>query len=482
MERRREIRDPIHGFIYRTETEQKLMDTQVFQRLRGIKQLALANLVYPGAMHTRFDHSVGVMHVAGRMAEQLTDSRELVELARVTALLHDVGHGPFSHVSEDILDRYYDQTKVKSKAKEKIHEQVTCSIIEKSQEIADILPKWQREKVIGLLLGNAGEQIAKDIISGPLDADKQDYLLRDSYFCGVKYGVFDLERLIGTLEGHRQDHEPTLVASSDGVYAVEQFVIAKYHMTQQVYRHKIRLATDAMIVRALELGIEEDRLDWLIRLYAYDGSEEYIQNFLEWDDARLMTSLVHPLKIEGLATELFRALRDRKLFKVVLDSSLRKDFTNPTTRDILSNIGSNTRLLKRAEQEIAEILAKDLDMKVNAHHVVVKGLATKSIREQSVNNERQILIKTPTGIIPFDQASLLFESLNAGLGDPRILVYAPVNLPDPATKVQRMEELGQKVRECLSKLAELEATVVGDEEGGENGIRADSRQDNSVTT
>lgn len=195
-----ELRDPIHGFIQRSDLEARVIDTSVFQRLRGIKQLALANLVYPGANHTRFDHSIGVMHVAGRLALQLlgAESTEKIQLVRLTALLHDVGHGPFSHVAEKILDESFDTGKVKPENREKIHELIACQIIESNQELAEHLGSAVKEQIIKALKGVEADALIKGIVSGPLDADKQDYLLRDSYFCGVKYGVFDLERLIGT--------------------------------------------------------------------------------------------------------------------------------------------------------------------------------------------------------------------------------------------------------------------------------------------
>lgn len=109
----REIRDPVHGFIHRTPLEEEIIDTPLFQRLRRIKQLALASMVYPGALHTRFDHSLGVMHLADRLSERLLDDdRETKRIMRLAALLHDVGHGPFSHVSETIIDKFYDKEKV----------------------------------------------------------------------------------------------------------------------------------------------------------------------------------------------------------------------------------------------------------------------------------------------------------------------------------------------------------------------------------
>lgn len=124
----REIRDPVHGFIYRTSLEETIIDTGIFQRLRSIKQLAMASLVYPGALHTRFEHSLGVMHLAGKLCQQLLTDQDGIEqtrIVRLAALLHDIGHGPFSHVSESVLEVFYDREKIKPKATEKIHELLT---------------------------------------------------------------------------------------------------------------------------------------------------------------------------------------------------------------------------------------------------------------------------------------------------------------------------------------------------------------------
>lgn len=125
------------------------------------------------------------------------------------------------------------------------------------------------------------EPLFRSIVSGPLDADKQDYLLRDSYFCGVKYGVFDLQQL------HRElvvvldpaDGRKQLMVSADGVHALEQFVLAKYYLTAQVYSHRVRLVTDQMVVRAITLGIEEDKIPLLRELYSYDGEARFVENY-----------------------------------------------------------------------------------------------------------------------------------------------------------------------------------------------------------
>ncbi len=181
------LRDPVHNFIALREIEVKLLATPLMQRLRGVRQLAMANLVYPGAVHTRFDHSLGVCHVAGLMAECLNLNPDHTELVRLAALLHDLGHGPFSHVSEYALERYANREAIPpDQKKEKIHELVTARLIQHDPDIAHYLSEDMRGQIVRLLAAGHGPPLLRSIVSGPLDADKQDYLLRDSRFCGVR--------------------------------------------------------------------------------------------------------------------------------------------------------------------------------------------------------------------------------------------------------------------------------------------------------
>ena len=242
-----EMRDPIHGFIKVSRKERDLIDTKVFQRLRRIRQLAMTFLVYPGALHTRFDHSIGVMHIAGRICNKLQESEpnridaKDITLVRLAALLHDIGHGPFSHVSEHLLDEStYDKTD-KDKPREKIHEKITVDIIQTDPEINTILCNEERDFVIEMIEGKEKRwDWRRDIVSSELDADKMDYLLRDSYFAGVKYGLYDLEKLIESCLITKRPNTP-LAISSKGIYALEQLLLARHHMTQQVYWHRVSL-------------------------------------------------------------------------------------------------------------------------------------------------------------------------------------------------------------------------------------------------
>jgi hypothetical protein len=229
-----EVRDPVHGFIYREPLEQRIIDTCVFQRLRRLRQLALESLVYPGAVHTRFDHSIGALHLARGLCAKLLTTEDSRRLVRLSALLHDIGHGPFSHVSEPLLQRYSDKSKLKVKSMDEVHESISCGIILHNKELARLLSEEDREHIVGLLKGEYGFSLYKDIVSGPIDVDKQDYLLRDSHFCGVKYGLYDQGRLTDTLICHEDADDLILALSPHGIHPLEQFVLARYYMHTQV--------------------------------------------------------------------------------------------------------------------------------------------------------------------------------------------------------------------------------------------------------
>jgi HD superfamily phosphohydrolase len=414
------------------------------QRLRGVRQLAMAYMVYPGALHTRFDHSLGVTHVAGLLVDKLLDpsARRLIRLA---SLLHDVGHGPFSHVSEQILEEF--SHGVEAPIREKIHERLTANIIEHDAELADHIGYNTCLKVIQMLQGGGVESVERGIVSGPLDADKQDYLLRDSYFCGVKYGVFDLARLIDSLCLYDTGTERILAAKRAGVPAIEQFVMAKYYMAAQVYRHKLRLITDSMIVRALQLGIKKDNLPWLCELYSYDGTAKFIENFLQWDDARLLTALLHPIGTAGLATDILNRLQQRRLFKRVFSRNLR-DFAEPLFRASFPNASNQTRTV--IESEIAEYLSSQAGSRIDPDYVIVHHYGLKSVRQQSRNDEGSIIILDSDGPRKFEDASTLFRSIDESQNDQFVEIYAPY----PFRSKVEQRKLGQKFQEDIASLLE----------------------------
>lgn len=444
----REIRDPIHGFIERSSTEEKLIDTGAFQRLRSIKQLAMANLVYPGALHTRFDHSIGVMHIASKMLEHFNlNDDDKNKIVRYAALLHDIGHGPFSHVSEEILD-HYSRNKLSEKSLEKTHEAITCKIIEKNKEISKLLSDNQREEIINYIKGKNCDSIRRNIISGPLDADKQDYLLRDSYYCGVKYGIFDIDRLISQLSIISDKYHPSIGVTNEGIHALEQFVIAKYHMTSQVYRHKTRLVTDSMIVRAIRLGIDKDNLSFLKELYCFNDGDEYIDNYLNWDDNRLVNTIIFETNENLASKKLFQNLKYRKLFKRVF-SAEGVAFDRQLT-DFLFKNKNNDDVTKTLERKIAETISKEFSQHIDEEFVIFKMFSLKAIVEQAKDDEGTILVNIPSANpFSFFDSSELFKYIRDAQSQQFIEVYAPVKYISDEDKNNKKTLLHDKIKQII---------------------------------
>ena len=248
------FRDPIHGFIEADELEAALVRTRPMQRLRSIRQLGLTHLVFPGAEHSRFGHALGTMHLAGRVYDTLARAEEMPldpgsrararRLVRAAALLHDLGHAPFSHWAEDLFEDGID------------HEEMSRRLLA-GDEISDVFERFgdgvESSDVIRLLGDrlDGPERLLSPIVSGELDVDKMDYLLRDSLFCGVRYGNFDLDQVVSTVRPLYDDAtgEHRLGIDAEGLHAVESLILARYYMFTQVYFH--------VTGKALELHLNE---------------------------------------------------------------------------------------------------------------------------------------------------------------------------------------------------------------------------------
>ena len=271
-----EIRDPIHIFIHMDSNEREVLNSVPVQRLRYIHQLALTYQVYPGSTHRRFEHSLGVMELATRIFDVVMEEAnrtpkdfELIDKGfdynywrrtlRMAALVHDIGHSPFSHASEELFPEQWN------------HEKMTLALIE-SPEMSDI---WRKIKILPedvskLAVGpkyytsimDDHETILSEIISGDsFGADRMDYLLRDSYHSGVAYGRFDHYRLIETLrilpKEHEDSNEPALGVESGGLQSAEALLLARYFMFSQLYFHPIRRIYDIHLKDFLKMWLED---------------------------------------------------------------------------------------------------------------------------------------------------------------------------------------------------------------------------------
>lgn len=447
------IRDSVHGFMSFGDKERDLIDSIPLQRLRGIRQLAMASLVYPGAVHTRFDHTLGVAHLAGLMAEALDLDKDERRLVRFAALLHDVGHGPFSHVSETALERFaVRQALPEGQKNEKIHERVTADIIRQNPRLQEIIGRDDCEHIARLLSIGHGDPVLKAVISGPLDADKQDYLLRDSHFCGVSYGLFDSGQFFRSLVCNSTNNGRDLMVARDGVHAVEQYVLAKYHMTAMVYRHKVRLITDQMITRAIVLGVERDNIADLRSIYAYDGSSAFLDNYVQWDDARFIDTFSRGANASSRCGRMLERLRNRQLLKRVFRLSVKE--LAPEAREYALNIikAKYAAIRSQTEAEVAEQLAIEFKTSVDAGDVIVHSYAIRSAREMSRNDEAAVIVATPgQNVRTLEQESTLFASIDERLSDQYIEVYAPMEWKNHAEREQRLTHLVSTIKPILER-------------------------------
>jgi HD superfamily phosphohydrolase len=282
-----ELRDPIHQTIAFDDREKTVIDHPVFQRMRYVRQLGLSYLVYPGAAHDRFSHMLGAMCIAGRVWDNImevsgdvlrsvyadSDLAYFRTILRFAALLHDVGHAPFSHVSETLMPNFSELEipkgwyRTRQPARRAGHEDFSVMLIaalgrdpdvpidlKEAQDIASLVhhevtpsPRWSkrysgREGAIHTLLSS--------LISGELDVDRMDYLLRDSYYTGVSYGVYDMDHLVRNLGVAMIDGRSTLTIDSTAMRAFEDFLLARYHMFLQVYHHKTTSGFDHFLKQA----------------------------------------------------------------------------------------------------------------------------------------------------------------------------------------------------------------------------------------
>ena len=322
-----EIKDPVHGYVYITENEKEIIDSFPVQRLRRLRQLAGAEYVYPAANHTRFEHSVGVMYLAGRVMEnpkisQLISEDE-AEIVRIAALLHDVGHGPFSHVFEHLLDKL-----------DKTHEDMTLWII-KNSELKDTLNKlgYNAEEIGKLAIGRLHKPkkaFLDQIISSAVDVDKLDFIVRDTFHTGAEYGYIDIFRLIHALDVLDENLAVDLGALS----ALESFVIARIESFKSIYFHRVGRAAQIMLAMAMEKANEE------LGLTRFKTPEEY----LAMDDYTVWTMLKNCEK----SSEIIKNLERRRMLKCAYERSFYEKDT------MVSNIFGREAYRNQLQADIAK--------------------------------------------------------------------------------------------------------------------------------
>lgn len=299
------VLDNVHGFIWYTEAEEKIINSLIFKRLQSIKQLSLVNWVFPGSEHTRFIHSLGVMYIADRMAEALSLSIHERKIARLAGLLHDIGHYPLSHVcefpykkkmenlsetsfckdwNEDTLHRIHAyqfkaETEFMKTSKNGHHEEIGALIIQSSDFLREIITQECGSQAIDticdMITGNirddSGNELLVQLLHSELDADGIDYMLRDAMFSGTSFGSFELDQLISNLCYYEQDGKKILCINPKGIAAADQYLLNKFFSYSQVVFNKHTSILEWMA---------EQIVSWMQEKAAYFPARETLR--LDW--------------------------------------------------------------------------------------------------------------------------------------------------------------------------------------------------------
>jgi len=374
------IRDPIHDYIELDELALALIETPQMQRLRRIRQLGFSNLVYPGANHTRFEHSLGVYHLAKHLVKQVDEQQRNELLA--AALLHDIGHGPFSHATEDLILRYT----------RKSHEDIEEFL--RKGEISEILKEYSLSPS-AIAAHIRGDTDPGQIIHSEIDVDRMDYLVRDAHYTGVAFGLIDHVRLIHELKFN----ENRLVLNIGGLQAAESLLVSRFLMHPTVYFHHVSRIAESMCENAAQYMIE-------------GGLDP--QLFRRMDDCSFMMEMK---KAGGYASGIAERLDNRRLFKRALYTGF--DSVNVDVIKIRNN-------KKRVENEIAETVGID------------PGFVLVDIPEKPDIVEMKAQVMVNGKMISLDKASNLVASLEkAQLDNWRLGVFTPLEFREKVGIVAR---------------------------------------------
>ena len=316
---RKIINDPVYGFITVDDPLiYEIIAHPWYQRLRRIHQMAFASLVYPGAVHTRLHHSLGAYHLMGLALAELRHkdvdiTPEEERGAKIAILLHDIGHGPFSHALEKRLIKGVHHEDISTLILQLLNEQFGGQLQTAMDIFSDTYPK----------------PFLHQLVSGQLDVDRMDYLTRDSFFTGVSEGVIGYDRILKMLVVHNGD----LMIEEKAIYSVEKFLVARRLMYWQVYLHKTVVAAEKMLVRTIEraqeliasgvdLPVASDALDFFLKKHQPDGNFiKHLQKFAQLDDTDVLCTLKNwCTHFDVVLSRLSRGLIDRKLLKVKLAS------------------------------------------------------------------------------------------------------------------------------------------------------------------
>jgi len=348
MAKKKIFNDPVYGFIsFPTELIYDLIDHKYFQRLRRITQLGLTHYVYPGALHTRFHHALGALHLMTEAVQSLRDkgvaiSEEEYEAVCIAILLHDIGHGPYSHALEhSIIDIH--------------HEELSELFMKKLNQEFD----GKLELAISIFSGSYKKTFLHELVSSQLDMDRLDYLIRDSYFTGVAEGVIGYDRIIKMLNVA----DGQLAVEEKGIYSIEKFLVSRRVMYWQVYLHKTVLSAEQMLIailkRAKKLITKNVKVfasESLQKLLKIDFSliskeliiKDYLDVFADLDDVDILAMIkANNNHTDFILSYMCQSLLKRRLFKISLQvDSISESFIEHKLQDIIETFGVEKSVAK----------------------------------------------------------------------------------------------------------------------------------------
>jgi HD superfamily phosphohydrolase len=386
------IKDPIHGYIDVPDAELSIINTPIYQRLRRIQQLGMSETVYPSASHTRFAHSLGVMHLTRELGESIGLEEEQVRENQVAGLLHDVGHLPFSHTFESLFESKMGYP----------HEKISCKYIDKIAERQDTEFPVDKQCVKDIILG---EYDGINLVSNEIDCDRLDYLLRDSYHTGIELGQIEQDTLIKFAE----KIDGQLGFDHKSLRSVERLLDARMQMNYSVYSHDTVQITETMIERAVEGHI--------------DNTEFEMSDFVGLDDAEMGRLL---LESDYTPTnQLYSSVRDRSLYKTAYYNSLE----NESKSDLEKIEEQITDNIHQYEKRIAERAG------VEKYKVIITSVNYNDIKEY------QTPIRMPSGDIrPFEDVSPKPNALRQNMKmDQSIHVFSHPEFRDSVKKATNEE-------------------------------------------
>lgn len=391
MGKKKIFNDPVYGFIsYPYDILYDLIDHPYFQRLRRISQMGLSHYVYPGALHTRFHHALGALHLMIRAINTLKEKGVNItddesEAVCIAILLHDIGHGPFSHALEKKIIPYH-------------HEEISMMFMEE----LNIQFNGQLELAIQIFKNNYSKKFLHQLVSGQLDMDRMDYLNRDSFFTGVAEGVIGYDRIIKML--NVKDDE--IVVEEKGIYSIEKFLMARRLMYWQVYLHKTSLAAEQMLITFIDELFNEckkgkksnitQRLLDLLELNQKNDVQksDLLQSYAVVDDIDIMMTLKQNTNSKNPVLKLIAdSLLKRKIFHVYLRSEI---FTPQEVKTIVNNTMQKFELSEDISKKLVICGSEsnlEYNFDINEIKILMKdgkSLPLSRVSNYIINKERQL--------------------------------------------------------------------------------------------